>query len=334
MNEPLFFKKANNADGAKEFKKCLPVNVNTSFVTLAPAIATVEQQRVKPLLGAPLFDAAASYYQEHGTSGTNMPMNGLIELLQMAIVRLAYWDSFDQLAVMLADSGISDNNGENRAYRYQADALRESLHRQGFAYMNQALGHCMDHIADLPLFAQSEYYSQSTSSVIHSMKEMEAIVPLNGDFCLFARLRGYIAEIEAMELPYRVGSQLATLLMTDRTQQRLTPLLRPAQGFVAHWAMAEAMPLLNIVLTSNGPMVVSEEASSNAGKVQNPPTAQQITALTDRHRTMAERYIGQLVTFCKQHKDTYPEIAEIGLATDHEKKALFRRNKGKKTFLA
>lgn len=332
MNTPKFFKKSNNTDHAEEFKKCMPVNVNTSFVTMAPAIATAEQQRIKPILGTALFDEAATYYDQNGTTGSSNIMNELVSLIQMAVVRLAYWDSFDQLAVMISDRGISDTNGDNRVYRYQADALRESLMRQGYSYLNQAIGLCLDNIGTLQNFTSSEYYSERQSSTIRTMKEMEKIVSLNGDFCVFARLREYIEETEKMELPFRIGSTLAAKLMTEREEQRISTLLRSAQGFVAHWSMADAVPLLGVVMTPQGPMVTSEQ-SSNGGKVTNAPGPAMIADLQKRHREMAERYIGQLVTFCKQHTDTYPEISEIGISTDHEKTAMFRDNKNKKTFL-
>lgn len=334
LTEPKFFKKDNN-ENAAEFKRCLPVNVNTSFVTLAPAIATVELQRVKPLLGTALFDRAASYYAAHGISGETDVMNELVAMIQMAVVRLAYWDSFDQLSVMMSDRGISDTNGDNRAYRYQANALKESLLRQGFNYLNNIVGFCIENIATMEEFRQTEYYSERKNSTLQSMKEMEKFVSLGGDFFLFAKMREYIGETESMELPFRVGDTLANLLKTDRTQERLAPLLRPAQGFVAHWSMAEAVPFLNIIMTPQGPVVMSEESSgSNGGKAANPPRTEQTAALQQRHREMAERYIGQLVTYCKQHVATIPEIAEIGISTDHEKTAEHRNNRGKKTFLA
>lgn len=335
LTQPTFFKRENNTDGAAEFKRCLPVNVNTSFTTLAPAIATVEQQRLKPVIGAPLFTEAADYYAAHGISGNDAVKNELVALIQMAVVRLAYWDSFDQLAVMMADNGISDPNAENRAYRYQANALKDSLLRQGFNYLNQIVGYCSEHILALPLFRQSEEYSIMESSTIKDLKEMESVVPLNGDYFLFSKLRGYIGEVEAMDLPYRVGPSLATLLTTGRAQQRIAVLMRSARGFVAHWSMAEAAPFLNMVMTPQGPMLIGEkDGGSNGGQVANPPRPEQLDAFAQRHRVMAERYIGQLVTYCKQHVDTYPEIAEIGVNTDHEKTAGHRNNRGKKTFLA
>lgn len=335
LTDPKFFKKENNSQNAAEFKRCLPVNVNTSFVTLAPAIATAEQNHVRPLMGDTLFDELATYYATNGTEGDSTETNELISYLQMAVVRLAYWESFDQLAVMMSDRGLQVTNGENRAYRYQEDRLKLSLQRQGFGYLNTAIGYIMEHIGTFGSFKESDYYSQRQNSVIRSLKEMENITSIGGDFCLFAKLRQFISETEEMELPFRTGATLAEMLKNHREEERIKRLLRSAQGFVAHWTLAEAMPALNIIMSPNGPIVVSDQGNGgNGGESNNPPSSDQIAILQKKHREMAERYIGQLVTYCKQHVDIYPEIAEIGLTTDHEKTAGHRNNRGKKTFLA
>lgn len=335
LTDPKFFKKENNNQNAAEFKRCLPVNVNTSFTTLAPAIATAEQNHVRPLLGDTLFDSLADYYAANGIEGESTVTNELVSYIQMAVVRLAYWESFDQLAVMMSDRGLQVTNGENRAYRYQEDRLKKSLQRQGFGYLNTAIGYIMEHIDTFGSFTESDYYSERQNSVIRSLKEMEGVTSVGNDFCLFAKLRQFISETEEMELPYRVGNSLADLLRNNRTDARLERLLRSAQGFVAHWTLAEAMPALGIIMSPNGPVVVSDQGNGgNGGESSNPASAEQIGILQKRHREMAERYIGQLVTYCKQHVDIYPEIAEIGLSTDHEKTAGHRNNRGKKTFLA
>lgn len=335
LTDPKFFKKENNTQNAAEFKRCLPVNVNTSFVTLAPAIATAEQNHVRPLMGDTLFNELATYYSENGIEGSSAEKNELVSYVQMAVVRLAYWESFDQLAVTMSDRGLQVTNGENRAYRYQEDRLKLSLQRQGFGYLNTAIGYIMEHIDIFGSFTESDYYSERQDSVIRSMKEMEAITSIGNDFCLFAKLRQFISETETMELPFRVGGALSTLLRNNRTEARLKTILRSAQGFVAHWTMAEALPSLNVIMSPNGPVVVSDQGNGGNGGESNNPIPPDLTGiLQKKHREMAERYIGQLVTYCKQHIETYPEIAEIGLSTAHEKTADHRDNRGKKTFLA
>ena len=333
MTEPKFFKKSNNERGAEEFKKCLPLGVQTSFVTMAPAIVTAEQLRVKPLLGDRLFDAAAEYYGENGTSGESDVLNGLVQLLQMTVVRLACWDSFAQLAVMMTDSGISNNQGDKRAYRYETDALRETLRRQGYEYMNKVLEHCTANIAELPEFEDSQYYANRKDSMIRGMADFERFISIGSDFCVFARLREWIDETEAMELEFRIGPQLHKRLSEGREEETCKPIVRGVMAFVAHWSMAEAAPFLNLLPTAQGLMVVSEE-SRQGGTVMNGATTEQIATFIDRHRKAAERYIGQVVTYCKRNADKFPEIEDIGSESSREHEADLIDNHGKKIFLA
>lgn len=330
---PKFFKESNN-ENAAEFKKCLPVNVNTSYKTLAPAIATAEDHWVKPMIGSALFDEMATYYAERTTANADATKDELVGMLQMAIVRLAYWDSFDQLQLIMSDNGIRDVNGEERAYRYQSDALRASLLRQGYAFLNQAIGFCMENIATLGNFTSSEYYSDRYCSTIHTMSEFDRITSIGGDFYVFSRLRDKIAETESMELPYRIGQTLADALMNDRDNERFAAIKPGIMSFVAHWTMAEAIPFMNMVMTSRGLVVVSEESTgANSGVAQNTPKQEQITMLVDKHRRTAERSIGQVVSYMKNHINLFPEVSEIGISTKYEHTAEMRDNRGKKTFL-
>lgn len=332
MTQPRFFKAATAEGVGGEFKRCLPMGVQTTFKTMAPAIATAELMRVKPMLGEPLFDMAASYYDSNGTSGNSDVMNALIELLQMTVVRLACWDSFAQLAVMMTDDGIQNNKGEKRAYRYETDALRESLRRQGYEYLNKVLEHCTIHIDELPWFEESPYYTIRKDSMIRSMADFERFISIHGDFCVFMKLREWIDDTESMELPFRIGDSLVARLKENREKNDCRPVVRSVMAFVAHWSMAEAAPFLNLTSTAQGLTIVSEE-SRQGGTVANSATPEQLTAFADNHRKAAERYIGQAVTFCKRNIETFPEIAEIGMDADNEHDADLPNNEGKKTFL-
>ena len=309
INEPKFFKAEANLSGAGEFKKCIPVGVQTQFKTIAPAIATAEQLRLLPYLGQPLFDRAAQYYASHETAVA--VLDELVAHIQMTVVRMAFWDSFDQLQAFMTDNGMADNqDGEHRLYRHQSDALRASLQRQGYEWLNKTLEYCTTNIRTLSEFQQSPYYTERTDSMIHSMADFEHFVGIGHDFTVFAKLREVIENTDTMELPYRIGDNLLQAVKEHPDEERIKPLLRGIQGFVAHWSMADAIPFLNLQPTANGLVVVAEHSHDGAARQQAP--AEQIALFAKRHRDAAERYIGQVVTFCKHHRETYPEIDALG----------------------
>ncbi len=329
MIEPRFFKEENNTH-AEEFLRCLPLGVQTSFTKMAPTIATAELLRVRPMIGDALFERAAAYYNSHDQEDTTLTK--LVELLQMTVVRLACFDSFDEMAVMMTDAGISDNQGEKRVYRYQADALRETLQRQGYEYMNKVLGFCMENISNLPEFEQSQYYSIRSNSLIRSMADFEKYVSIGGDFCIFSKLREYIESTEVMELEFRIGARLRETLMEHGEEEVYRPIVRGVVAFVAHWSISEAAPFLNITPTAQGLMVEGEK-SSQGGRVKNGATTEQVAAFVNHHRQAAERYIGQVVTYCKRNKESFPEIEDVGMESDTEHGAGIIDNHGHKTFV-
>ena len=67
--------------------------------------------------------------------------------------------------------------------------------------------------------------------------------------------------------------------------------------------------------------------------VMNGANKEQVATFAQHHREAAERYIGQVVTYCKRHVDTFPEIEEIGMESDTEHGADLIDNHGHKTFL-
>ena len=95
---PRLFAPENNTK-AEEFKQFLPVNVTCSFRSLAPAIAQCETKYLLPVLGEPLFERLAAYY-EAGTHDSDL-LELLLKRSQYAVVRLAYWQDYDLLSGMV-----------------------------------------------------------------------------------------------------------------------------------------------------------------------------------------------------------------------------------------
>jgi hypothetical protein len=197
----LFFR-ADENDLAGEFKRFLPVNVTTSFGTLEPALVLAETKFIRAVLGAPLLARLATYFA--GGAHDDEKMNRAVELVQSAELRLAYWDSFDQLAVTITDHGLEDTMGDNRVYRYQADGLRESLQRQGFEMMELLVEFLEEGRDSFPEWGASEACTWNIKSVIQDSRRFFAIVGLKRDFRLFLKVREYITNTERMELPFRM----------------------------------------------------------------------------------------------------------------------------------
>ena len=105
------------------------MNVNFDYGTIAPALYDAERKYIYDIVGETLWQQLAGYYNDTSHE-VNPTYDHLIQLMQSATLRIAYFESFDLLAVNLTDSGIQNPNGEATAYRYQADAAKDTLGRQ------------------------------------------------------------------------------------------------------------------------------------------------------------------------------------------------------------
>ena len=110
------------------------MNVNFDYGTIAPALYDAERKYIRDIVGETLWQQLADYYNDAAHT-VNSDYDHLIQLMQSATLRIAYFESFDLLAVNLTDSGIQNPNGEATAYRYQADAAKDTLGRQAFEHL-------------------------------------------------------------------------------------------------------------------------------------------------------------------------------------------------------
>ena len=333
----LFFK-ADENELAEEFKKFLPVNVTTSFSTLEPALVMAETKFIRTVLGAPLMGRLATYFAEPAEQRTDEKMNKAVELVQSAELRLAYWDSFDQLAVTITDHGLEDTMGDNRVYRYQADGLRENLQRQGFEMLELLVEYLEEESAYFVEWGQSECCTKNIKSVLQDTKRFFAIVGLKKDYRLYLKMREYITNTERMELPFRIGEALARI-MTEHTEEvgagtRFEVLYPMVQMFVAFWALADGLPVLQGTVTSDGVLQMQESASySMSGRTNVLAGDKVLEAMQGRFRSTAEYYAGRIVEYLNGHASDFPEWT-VRKDGSEGYRVYDRNNRGKKSFHA
>ena len=331
----LFFKAEENWL-AEEFKRFVPVNVTTSFITLEPALVLAEDKYIRAVLGARLMERLAAYFELDAEERTDGVLNRAIELVQSAELRLAYWDSFDQLAVTITDHGLEDTMGDNRVYRYQADGLRENLQRQGFEQLEQLVEYLEAESSSFPEWEESEACTHKMKSVLPDSKRFFAIVGLKRDFRLFLKLREYITNTERMELPFRLGEQLAKIV-TERTEavgegSRFEVLYPMVQMFVAFWALADGLPVLQGTVTADGVLQMQESASySMSGRTNVLAGDKVMEAMQGRFRGSAEYYAGRMVEYLNTHAAEFPEWT-VKVPGSESYRVQDRCNRGKRSF--
>ncbi|MCR4964852.1 MAG: hypothetical protein K6A41_04270, partial [Bacteroidales bacterium] len=95
------------SENAEAFKKCLPVNINLRFETVASHLALCEETYLRPLLGSALFDRLAAYVEANPALMAETADSKLINMARFALIRLAIWKGYDILAANISDTGVS-----------------------------------------------------------------------------------------------------------------------------------------------------------------------------------------------------------------------------------
>lgn len=311
MNPTFFSKELNDDIHAEEFKQYLPVNVNTSFDTLAPAIGDAEEKYIRPLLGDALFSSLAAYYAGGDTSDeTN---NRVIARIQSAVLRAAYYENFALLAVTFSDTGVQDANGEYRAYRYQVESARDTLGRQAFEHLQLLY----DELAasGLRSWADDDPYNPVRSGTLFpTPREFFTTVDMLPDYRLFARLRQQLTTTERVSLAYVIGSTLATELCELPSSGRMAaaPLLLLARRHVAFKALGDAIMLLNAYVSSEGATLRTIKAEGAVGGSQvTPADLDTRVRLQKSYLAIADAAATDMLNYLRTNSDTYPEILEV-----------------------
>lgn len=309
---PTFFSQdRNDSINAEEFKHFLPVNVNTAFDTLAPALGDAEHKYVRPLLGSQLWNELSAYYAQ--SINNDATKTALVERIQSAVIRIAYYENFSLLAVNLTDSGVQDANGEYRAYRYQVEAARDTLGRQAFEHLQ----YLYDALADSGLRSwtpDDPYNPRRANTLFPTPSDFFITVDMLPDYRLFARLRQQLTMTETVALPYVIGSTLSTELLSLPSSGRMADptVVSLARRFVAFRCLSDAIPLLNAYISSDGATLRTLKAEGSVGGTQvSPADAALRQQLQHNYLTAANAASTDLISYLRAHLNTYPELSEV-----------------------
>lgn len=306
---PAFFTSSANVT-ADEFQQFLPVNVNFSFDTIAPALYDAEQKYIYPMVGSSLWAQLVAYYQT--PEPTNAIKQLLIERIQSAVLRIAYFESFDLFAVQLTDSGIENPFGDKSAYRYQVDAARDTLGRQAFEHLQMFYDALI--ASNLVTWSDSDpNCPYRRNSLFRDANEFFAVTEMQPDFRLFNKLRGSVSLAEKIDLPFRIGQTLAQGIITH-SETRFTDatFLTLARRFVAYKVLDDSVMMLHAFINDYGVTTRTFKAEgSTGGSTQQTADVRTRQALRQQYANAAEQAITQLIVYLQANADTYPELASV-----------------------
>ena len=330
---PKLFKPEFNTK-AEEFKKFLPVNVTLSFRSIAPAIALCERKYLIPLLGEELFFRLVKHYNSEKPKKC-VHLQELLSLCQFALIRLAFWQEYDILSINLSDKGAADNAGENRLYRYQAEALKDNLKNEGFDQLDAILEFCEQNAAHLPEFSQSPHVATTENSFIKNTNEFNAIYYINSSRLVFLKMKYFVTSVEELQLRHQLGDAFcAELLAANPAEEKYSRILSGIKKYIVFMAIAEGIAELHQMPTDRG-LIFQTAVSNRISEVQySPVPPQELQRIRREYTHKAERYIGSVIDTLKRYPSDYPAYVAFAGDSAPQNKHIRRDNTNKKIFLA
>ena len=327
MNPKLFNPDKNPA----EIKKHLPVNVNTSFDVIAPFLGQCENRYVLPLLGKTLFGKLSQHY---ASGESNEKYDTVIDYLQFALTRLAYWQGYDIISVSISDAGARTlANKENQLYRYQHENIKTNLKNDGFDSLDMVLNFLYENLTDFAEFALSEFYLQNKSEFIKSTQEFNKIFNINNSHLVFTKMMYYVRIVQDTHLKHRLGGEfISELLAMAADDPKRTRIIDGVCKYIVYKSVSEGISELKKSPTDKGLVFENQDAFGGQGYSTEQVSVKEVTQTQTHYDSVAQRYISAVIELMKQHREDYPLFFKFS-GDDPTSNAIFRRdNTDKKTF--
>lgn len=229
-------------NNAVEIRPFVSVAKSTTFATLEAPLRNAFENFIRPTLGEALTAKLIEYY----TGNTTDPkQKRFIELAQAACAFLAFWSEYDEMQLLIDDSGSHRQESEKQKtpYKYQEQRIRENWRQKGFNTIDKLLEFLESNAGDFAEFAQSPNYTLLKTQIVRSTKEVNDCYWINNSRILFLRLRPHFKTVTDTIVAPRMGAiytdMIEKLAATDTPEadkkkyNKLREMLVPVVVFYA-----------------------------------------------------------------------------------------------------
>ena len=326
--------------GSIDLKKYLPVNVNTSFSTLAPHLGLAEQNYIIPLLGKKLYNKIAAEEEPEESGSGSGSESGSAENLELwatlkdevkfAVIHMAFYLGYPVLSVSISDAGAGSKVDETkRLFRRQEEKLERYFQIEGLNKLDKVLDLLYDNIEVFSDFEESDFYKDAKNTLIPDTKTFNKIYNINNSRLVFLKMKYYIKRVEDIELQHMIGRVFfKELLDADFSQNKYKEIISDIRSYIVHMAIAVGIGELKKQPTEKG--LIFENSTNEGFNVLQVETSE-IKQTTVFAKETAESYLSNAIYFMKQHPTDYPNFIDFA-GTDAKQHITFSRdNTNKKT---
>lgn len=226
-------------------------NVSFSLESLAPDLALVQDQELRPLLGDALLGDLVAKQASNGLSDAE---KALVYHLQGALANLAFVEYLPLAQVQLSDAGIHIfSDGQRKtAFEWQIRELRAGFARKGYNYLERALEALATGSA-FTAWRTSAAGAGASQHLINSARDFSDWCNIGRSRLVFNALLPTLRKVESFDVAPVLGpdfyaelrAQVQAGALTADNQRVLTMYVQPA---LASLTVARAVPELGLSL--------------------------------------------------------------------------------------
>lgn len=217
--------KWNDAD---EIRPYIAVSNALTFRTVHTALQNAFGLFIRPLVGdnvvaklQEIYDAVLDISEiKEDTDSKDIK---LLYYAQRANAFLAFWYDYDEMQVLIADSGVKRQESENvkMPYKYQELSLKNGFKQKGFDALDNLIAFLELNLTDYPDYKESDNYTQTLDSIVRNAKEVNTYHEINSSRLVYLRLKPNIRIIEDTLIAPRIGYTLYEVLKAKLKEETL-----------------------------------------------------------------------------------------------------------------
>ena len=231
---------------AEEVKGILPISASLEREKLWPYLERVERKYIVPVLGAELYEDLLKYHTDREAwSGSGIDAEkteGLIRLIRISELNLAFFTAFDIFSVIISSAGFQRSESENfkGLYKYQETNLKTLFAETGYDAIDDILTYLEDNIEYFPEWEESATNQARLKSLIKDASTFNSICDIKNSRLTFLRLVPFMKQVVDMEIVKAIGTLLWTKLQAEMASANpdpkyiaLVPKLREPLAFLS-----------------------------------------------------------------------------------------------------
>jgi len=287
-----------------EIKKYVRVTAIVDFdESFKPFVTEVEEIYIVKYLGQDQFDELQVYYDLELTN--NPALNALLEHTQRALTKflLKHASAFIDIEISEGGFTVNDTQTASPASQARVEKLMKVTYMQGWGSLEIMLKYLETNVSDFPLWAASNAYTLTKSTLIQSAGEFDKFYTISESRLWFFNAKSIIKDVDQSEVISRISQALYDTLLAEINSGSVSTanqaILPNIQRAIAHYTYAR-----NSVINKG------EKLYSKSKPVESQDN---LVVDADKIMRMATFYMNNTMNTITNNIDDYPDYKNSDL---------------------